>query len=60
MKAYRFLNRFLEDIDVIFADLVGSSNFRNTQKRIMKKLFIPIDYTFKYLDKTSADFCFNY
>ncbi|MBI9010157.1 MAG: nucleotidyl transferase AbiEii/AbiGii toxin family protein [Tenericutes bacterium] len=55
-KAYRFLNRFSEDIDVTFTESIGSSAFKSMEKRVMKEPFIRIDDATQYKDKRSSDF----
>lgn len=55
-KAYRFLNRFSEDIDVTFTESIGSSAFRGMEKRVMKEPFVRIDDSTQYQDKRSSDF----
>ncbi len=55
-KAYRFLNRFSEDIDITFTESIGISAFRSMEKRVMKEPFIRLDDETQYKDKRSSDF----
>ncbi len=55
-KAYRFLNRFSEDIDVTFTEEIGSSAFRNMDKRVMKEPFVKLDDPSQYVEKISSNF----
>lgn len=55
-KAYRFLNRFSEDIDVTFTHEIGSSSFRSMEKRVMSKPFEKLDDTSQYMDRRGTNF----
>jgi len=55
-KAYRFLNRFSEDIDVTFTERVNKTTFRNIEKAVMNSPFEVLNDPSQYVDRKGSEF----
>lgn len=53
-KAYRFLNRFSEDIDVTFTERVNRNTIRNIEKTVMSSPFEALNDSSQYADKKGS------